>query len=135
MISGVAGLNAAAYMARQWEEHRRAESFENESRDFMDAIVSCLQKVAGKMKAGYACITLQKADSGAVGSLAAGYPLQLWAEKRQVIAYRRSPFNHCLINNGFYHDISHSGINPYLTLHIAQVLMRAGISIRRLTER
>ena len=32
----------------------------------------------------------------------------------------------CIVNNGFFHDISHSGINPYLTLHLAQVLMRIG---------
>ena len=32
----------------------------------------------------------------------------------------------CLIHGGFFHDMTHSGINPYLTLHLAQVLLRAG---------
>jgi hypothetical protein len=32
----------------------------------------------------------------------------------------------CIVNNSFFHDIIHSGINPYLTLHLAQVLMRIG---------
>jgi hypothetical protein len=32
----------------------------------------------------------------------------------------------CLVSGGLFHDMSHSGINPYLTLHIAQVLLRAG---------
>jgi hypothetical protein len=31
-----------------------------------------------------------------------------------------------MVNGGFYQDIIHSGINPYLTLHMAQVLLRAG---------
>jgi len=32
----------------------------------------------------------------------------------------------CLVHGGFFHDMTHSGINPYLTLHLAQVLLRAG---------
>ncbi len=34
----------------------------------------------------------------------------------------------CLVKDGFFHDVGHSGINPYLTLHLAQVLLRAGDS-------
>ena len=30
------------------------------------------------------------------------------------------------IFGGFFHDMTHSGINPYLTLHLSQVLLRAG---------
>jgi hypothetical protein len=134
---GVAGLNAAAFMARQWEEYQRAENFESESRDFMNAIVSCLEKVAGKMrKPVMPASPYRRPDSGAVGSLAAGYPLQLWNERNERLLLTADHlFKNCLINNGFYHDISHSGINPYLTLHIAQVLMRAGdIRFRTLTE-
>src|SRR6185436_19157557 len=32
----------------------------------------------------------------------------------------------CFLNGGFYQEISHSGVNAYLTLHVAQVMMRAG---------
>ena len=32
----------------------------------------------------------------------------------------------CLVHGGFFHDMTHSGINPYLTLHLAQVLLRVG---------
>ena len=90
MIS-VAGLNAAAYMARQWEEHRRAESLRT-NLDFMDAIVSCLQKVAGKMRKPVMPATPYRRPTVEQIFGCRGYPLQLWAEKRQVIAYRRSPF-------------------------------------------
>jgi hypothetical protein len=30
------------------------------------------------------------------------------------------------VNGGFFQDMIHSGINAYLTLHLAQVLLRAG---------
>ncbi|MCB1036874.1 MAG: hypothetical protein KDD47_23815, partial [Acidobacteria bacterium] len=32
----------------------------------------------------------------------------------------------CFVRGGFFQDMIHSGINPYLTLHVAQVLLRAG---------
>ena len=39
---------------------------------------------------------------------------------------RSSSSSNCMVNGGFYQDIIHSGVNPYLTLHVAQVLLRAG---------
>src|SRR5262249_8586587 len=33
---------------------------------------------------------------------------------------------HCLVRGGFFQDMIHSGVNAYLTLHLAQVLLRAG---------
>src|SRR5690606_37048628 len=33
---------------------------------------------------------------------------------------------HCTVRGGFFQDVIHSGINAYLTLHLAQVLLRAG---------
>ncbi len=69
----------------------------------------------------------RRMDSGAIGSLAAGYPLRLWApDDPRLMDTVEYLFRSCLVNNGFFHDMSHSGINPYLTLHIAQVLLRAG---------
>ena len=35
---------------------------------------------------------------------------------------------HCSVGGGFFQDMIHSGINPYLTLHIAQALLRNGDS-------
>ncbi|MBD3239787.1 MAG: hypothetical protein GF331_04320 [Chitinivibrionales bacterium] len=31
-----------------------------------------------------------------------------------------------MVKDALFHDISHAGLNPYLTLHLAQVLLRAG---------
>jgi hypothetical protein len=33
---------------------------------------------------------------------------------------------HCLVKGGFFQDMIHSGINAYLTLHLAQTLLRDG---------
>jgi hypothetical protein len=68
-------------------------------------------------------------DSGAIGSLAAGYPLQLWdAQDRRLLDTTNFLMTHCLVQGGFFQDMIHSGINAYLTLHLAQVLLRAGDS-------
>jgi hypothetical protein len=66
-------------------------------------------------------------DAGAVGSIAADYPLQLFAPANaRIMKTVEFLLGNCMINNGFFHDMIHSGINPYLTLQLAQVLLRAG---------
>ena len=34
--------------------------------------------------------------------------------------------DHCFLDGAFFQDMIHSGLNPYLSLHCAQVLLRAG---------
>jgi len=65
-------------------------------------------------------------DSGALGSLAAGYPLRLFgANDPRLLETVNYLLTNCSFEKGFFHDMTHSGINPYLTLHIAQILLRA----------
>lgn len=69
----------------------------------------------------------RRLDSGAVGSVAVGFPLQLWPSRDpRLLATLEFLYGHCFVKDAFYHDISHSGINPYLSLHIAQCLLRTG---------
>lgn len=69
----------------------------------------------------------RRMDSGAVGSLVADYPLQLFspADPRilRTADYLR---DHSMYSGGFFQNMIHSGINAYLTLHLAQVRLRAG---------
>jgi hypothetical protein len=66
-------------------------------------------------------------DSGAIGSVVAGYPLKLWdPDDPRLRSTVEQLMKYCLVEGGFFHDIAHSGINAYLTLHIAQVLLRSG---------
>jgi hypothetical protein len=69
----------------------------------------------------------RRLDAGAVGSLAAGYPLNLFDGDDPRLtdtctALRAS----CFVRGGFFQEMIHSGINAYLTLHVAQVMLRAG---------
>jgi hypothetical protein len=69
----------------------------------------------------------RRLDSGAIGSLAVGYPLQLCApEDERLLDTGEFLLDHYFVNGGFFQDMIHSGINAYLTLHVAQVLLRAG---------
>jgi hypothetical protein len=69
----------------------------------------------------------RRMDAGAVGSLVGSYPLGvLDARDGYLLGTADFLLAHCLVKGGFYQDMIHSGINIYLTLHLAQVLLRAG---------
>ena len=69
----------------------------------------------------------RRMDAGAIGALVASYPLQLLPPReKRVLETVDFLIRKHFLHGGFYHEISHSGINVYLTLHIAQVLLRAG---------
>lgn len=125
---GVAGLQAAGYLLGRLGLTRRAENFIQEAGSLMYSIEKSLEKASSRLKSrAMPASPYRRMDSGAIGSIAAGYPLQLWKEDddrlRETLEYL---LHHCCVSGGFFHDMSHSGINPYLTLHIAQTLLRAG---------
>jgi hypothetical protein len=125
---GLAGLRAAGDIFRRagYEEYAAqlqiaAEAYEHDIRESIDSVSGC--RCHGAIPAAPS----RRMDAGAVGSLAADYPLQLFppADGR-IMSTVDFLLRHCMIDNGFFHDMTHSGINPYLTLHLAQVLLRAG---------
>jgi len=68
----------------------------------------------------------RRMDAGAIGSLVADYPLQLTAPADpQVMATVEYLLQHSFHERGFFQNMIHSGINAYLTLDIAQTLLRA----------
>ena len=87
-----------------------------------------LEKTAQRLKrAAIPASLYRRLDTGAIGSLAASYPLRLFAhDDPRILDTVGFLMDNCLVNGGFFHDMTHSGINPYLTLHMAQVLLRAG---------
>lgn len=69
----------------------------------------------------------RRMDSGAIGVLVADYPLQLYPAGEPRIARTLEHFmTHNFVNGGFFQDMTHSGVNIYLTLAIAQSLLRSG---------
>lgn len=124
---GVAGLRAAAEMTKSWNDEMALE-LEMDAQDFMKSIERSLALT--EKKVGHEAMPAspyRRMDAGAIGSMAAAYPLQLWDPKdSRVLATARFLMERCFLEGGFYQEISHSGINAYLTIHVAQALLRAG---------
>ena len=67
----------------------------------------------------------RRLDAGAIGSIVAGYPLNIYsADDPFLLNTTNFLLEKCFVKGGFFQDMIHSGINPYLTLHVAQVLLR-----------
>jgi len=124
----VAGLKAAVYLCTAYKEQDEAINFEKESQSLQESINQSLKKVAERLKRpAIPASPYRRLDTGAIGSLAAGYPLRLFGQDDpRILDTADFLMKNCLVHGGFFHDMTHSGINPYLTLHLAQVLLRAG---------
>jgi hypothetical protein len=124
---GVAGLRCAAELLLPGDATFSA-ACEREATSFMVAIERSIpsgphRRFPGALPAS----PKRRMDSGAVGSLVADYPLRLFAPGDERILrtadYLREHSSH---RGCFFQQMIHSGINAYLTLHLAQVRLRAG---------
>lgn len=124
---GVAGLRAAASLLREHDPNLARECEANAA-EFLTTIERSFpsgprRRFPGAIPAS----PKRRMDSGAVGSLVADYPLQLFAAGDERILktadYLR---DHSSYGGGFFQNMIHSGINAYLTLHLAQIRLRAG---------
>ncbi len=124
---GVAGLRCAAELLRE-HNPKLAGQCTREADDFLATITRSFpsgpqRRFPGAIPAS----PKRRMDSGAVGNLVADYPLQLFAPGDAALAktadYLRDHSSH---EGGFFQNMIHSGINAYLTLHLAQVRLRAG---------
>lgn len=125
---GVAGLRAAAEWFHRTGEVGRAERYRQEADQFFDCVRKSLEDAAQRLnQQGMPASPFRRMDPGAIGSLVAGYPLRLFAADDQwLLATVDFLLKKCTFRGGFFQDVIHSGINAYLTLHMAQVLLRAG---------
>ncbi|PIQ83443.1 MAG: hypothetical protein COV75_07350 [Candidatus Omnitrophica bacterium CG11_big_fil_rev_8_21_14_0_20_63_9] len=123
----VAGLRAAASLTEADHQPSLADSFRREADDLLTCIDRSLEFVRHRLShLAVPASVYRRMDAGAVGSLAASYPLQLWApDDSRIQTTVNFLLTNCFFKGGFFHSISHSGINPYLTLHVAQVLLRS----------
>jgi hypothetical protein len=125
---GVAGLKASAFFAKQYGDYDLATKYLDQAEDFLRCIEVSLKMTAEQTKGNMMPASPhRRMDAGAIGSLSGGYPLQLFStQDPRLIETAEFLFRECFVHGGFYQEISHSGINAYLTLHIAQVFLRAG---------
>jgi hypothetical protein len=125
---GIAGLHAASRLLPPERGNADPSEFREEAERFLESVEKSLVGVALRTgRPGMPASPYRRLDSGAVGSLSAGYPLQIFDPcDMRLLDTAEFLLSRCMVNGGFYQDIIHSGVNPYLTLHIAQVLLRAG---------
>jgi hypothetical protein len=123
----VAGLRCAAEMLEQ-RSPKFAARCAAEAEDFLATIVRSFpvgphRRFPGAIPAS----PRRRMDSGAIGSIVADYPLQLFPPADTAIL-RTADYlrDHSSYDGGFFQNMIHSGINAYLTLHLAQVRLRAG---------
>ena len=125
---GVAGLQAAAYLAGLFGDDETGARFRREADAFSRAIDHSLSRVSERLgRHAVPASPYRRLDAGAIGSLAAGYPLQIWpSDDSRLLDTLNFLLANCFVAGGFFQDMIHAGINAYLTLHVAQVLLRAG---------
>ena len=123
----VAGLRCAAELLRE-RDASLATACEAEAAEFIATIERSFphgpqRRFPGAIPAS----PKRRMDSGAVGSLVADYPLQLFPAGDDRIT-RTADYlrDHSSYDGAFFQNMIHSGINAYLTLHLAQVRLRAG---------
>ena len=125
---GIAGLQSAAGLMKALGEQKLSEEFTRDAWDLSRCVDESLVEV--KKRLGHDAMPAsasRRMDAGAIGSVAVGYPLQLWkSDDPRLLATANYLLGRHFLGGGVYHEISHSEINAYLTLHVAQVLMRAG---------
>jgi hypothetical protein len=125
---GVAGLQAAAALLEGLGPAGRGADLRREAERFQAVVAASLERAAARLgRPGMPAAPGRRLDCGAIGSLAAGYPLQLYApDDPRLVDTAAFLLDRAMVKGGFFQDVIHSGINPYLTLHLAQVLLRAG---------
>ena len=125
---GVAGLQAASRLMHRGGDSNAAAEFAKEADSFLQAIERSLRQVADRLHHEVLPASpYRRLDAGAIGSLVVGYPLQLGdPQDPRLLNTVEFLLANCMVQGGFFQDMIHSGINAYLTLHMAQVLLRAG---------
>jgi hypothetical protein len=124
---GIAGLRAAAAMMAD-RDAGDSDDFAQAARDLRAAadrsLAGCAQRLG---RPAMPASPYRRLDAGAIGSLAFGYPAQLCApDDPRLLDSVEFLLRRCFVKGAFYQDMIHSGLNAYLTLHVAQVLLRAG---------
>ena len=124
---GVAGLHAAGDLAALCGNMRRRKKRQAQADKFMAAIERSLERTGPHRRVdAVPASPYRRMDAGAVGSVVVGYPLQLWdAREPRLINTVDWLLENSSVHGAFFQDMIHSGINAYLTLHLAQVLLRA----------
>ena len=124
----IEGLRSAATMVSDWGDSKTAQDFNSGANQLLEAVHRSLEQSKSVRKHnGLPASPYRRMDAGAIGSIIAGYPLQIYkGTDSSLLDTVEFLLENCFIKNAFFQEITHSGFNAYLTLHVAQVLLRAG---------
>ncbi len=124
----VAGLRGAARLMRRHASEPQGEALAREASDLERAVFRSIEaNPSFQTQGSIPAAPYRRMDAGAVGSLVADYPLRLVPPgDPRFLATVAFLMESCFYEGAFFQDMIHSGINPYLTLAIAQTLLRAG---------
>ena len=124
----VAGLEAAAWLAGYYDKTDEQLAYTRHAESFRASIEKSLRKNESQRKSiAVPAAPGRRMDAGAIGSLVASYPLQHYPpDDTPMLESIEFLLKNCFVNNGFFQDMIHSGVNAYLSLHVAQALLRAG---------
>lgn len=125
----IAGLESAADMLSDGDD-KLAREFSATAKTLRKSVDRSLASCATRLgRPAMPASPYRRLDAGAIGSIAAGYPLQVFSSNdprlTDCLDYL---LDNCFIDDAFFQDMIHSGLNAYLTLEAAQVLLRAGDS-------
>ncbi len=124
---GVAGLRSAALLLEKTDPGAAAR-YDHEADEFLSTIEHSFpsgpqRRFPGAIPAS----PKRRMDSGAIGSIVADYPLQIFKPgDPRILKTADYLIKHSSFGGGFFQHMIHSGVNAYLTLHLAQVRLRAG---------
>ena len=122
------GLKAVAEYWRQVGDPEADHEAELLAAEFAQSIQTSIESIpSSRARGAIPAAPGRRLDAGAIGSMVADYPLQLDppGEKR-LMKTAEFLMQRCFQQGGFFQEMIHSGINPYLTLDLAQTLLRAG---------
>lgn len=119
---GLAGLREAAWAAQTLGRRTEWLDFESFETAFRKDILTSLSAVEKRLgKPILTASPYRRMDSGAIGSICSVYPLGLFDAHDEMVTNTLAALrDRCFVRGGFFQDMVHSGINVYLTLHIAQ---------------
>jgi GH15 family glucan-1,4-alpha-glucosidase len=123
----IAGLFGAARLAGEFGSVRKQAQLSEAARDFEKTVFDNIAAIPEhRKKGGIPASPYRRMDAGAVGVLVADYPLQLTPPgDARILATIEYLLGNCFHAGGFFQDMVHSGVNAYLTLAIAQSLLRS----------
>ena len=124
----VAGLRGAARLAGLFDSPDQQRKYAAEALDFEQSIFRSIDIIPEHgLWGGIPASPYRRMDAGAIGSMVADYPLQLTPPgDERMMKTAEFLMKYCFHKGAFFQDMIHSGVNIYLTLDIAQTLLRNG---------